>query len=187
MSLGAIGATTLGMPPGIYKLPLNGEAEAQGQAGGLKSGVKANPNSGAVSVAGQVTSVAYGATIVALTGLWSIRGYPGHELYVPTKQVSIYDAANIAIRDVFGLDVYYVGAVGTFTVKAVFTNESESIIGAGEIISTAPMLTIRKDDMPDDCRPKRNDRVSVEGRTYEVWETRSDDSDAYLLMLKAKP
>lgn len=99
-------------------------------------------------------------------------------------QSEIYDTANIAIRDVFGTEVTFEKDGTPYVITAVFTDESEIIIGAGEVTTTEPMLTVRAADMPAGSEPARGDPVTVDTQVYKVWEVERDDSNAYLLMLK---
>lgn len=183
---GAMASQPFGAVPGKILTLDPAQLDAAGNVTGLFVGASVSALSSGVLIAGFVGVTEYGALVAAVGSGLVVGGYIASPIFIQTEQSKTYDVVNIAIRDAFGIDVRYVQNGNAYSLTAVFTDEAETIIGPNEVISTAPMLTVRRADMPNNAIPLRNDMLAVDGKTYTVWEVRKDDSDAYLLMLKAR-
>lgn len=168
-SSGAVFSAGLAGTPvaGLDLVGTVGAVEVTGLSGGAVSGAVLTATAGAVTVSGQFGAVAY-----------SVAARPQH--------VEIFDLVNVALNDALGTSIRYVRDATTHTLTGTYTEASEVIGMDGHVITTAPQVMIRRNDMPGDAAPRRGEVLSVAGSTFEVYDWRLDDSDAYLIMLKGR-
>lgn len=185
----ALLAGQIGQPVSGHVLTaVTGTIDATGLEGAAISGSTLVGITGTLDVSGQTGVVLSGLVLIGTASSITVRGYEGTIVYtvaVQPQQNQYLDLVNEAMNDVFGTTVYYVKDGVTYPISGTFTDEAEEIGLDGEIITTSPMVQIRRADMPYQNAPIENEVMTINGTTYRVWHWRRDGSDAYLIALKA--
>lgn len=188
MTVGAapIAATGIAEPVGTIIFGTRGSIGVSGGQGAAVGAVALLGVSGVINITGGLSTPLHGSLLQCVTGSITVIGKHGALVHVPTAQAGIFDLVNVALNEIFPANISYVLDGETHSVDGTFTDVTEMVTGEGEIISTAPMVTVRCADMPLCRGPAQGDEFWVDGRRYIVWEWDLDDSDAFVITLKAK-
>lgn len=98
-----------------------------------------------------------------------------------------YDVLNRGVVAALGETVSYdAGGPVYGDLTGVFSADEEVVDGEGQVISTAPMVLIRRSELPDGVIPEADHRVYIpeNEKWYSVWEVHEPDPDSWSLLLK---
>lgn len=93
---------------------------------------------------------------------------------------SLTNALNTTVVGAFGREVVYTPRAGdAITIRAIFQSTREPEENAPGVYA---VLFVRAGDLPQ--TPERGDEVTVDGRTYKVFDIEADTTGAAVLRLR---